>query len=101
MSGVNIKLEKTGGIREALRAIHLAKEHNLKIWIGMMVASGLSSNIAAHLLPLADYGGDLDGSLLVEEESELFEGGFTWDTDKDRGTVYLPSLPGIGMRVKQ
>lgn len=38
-----------------------------------MVGSVLSSSIPAHMLPLADIGGDLDGALLTDSNSQLFE----------------------------
>ncbi len=70
----------------------------------MMVGSSLNSNIAAHLLPFTDRGGDLDGgrpfkvslvdilALLVDDKSQLFEGGFYWSSAKneDFGYAYFP-----------
>lgn len=57
--GVNIKLEKAGGIRGALLAIEAARREGLLVWIGSMVGSLLSSSIPAHIYPLVDFGGDL------------------------------------------
>lgn len=59
VDGVNIKLEKAGGIRSALIAIECAKKNNLKVWIGMMMSSVLGTNTAAHLIFASDLGGDL------------------------------------------
>jgi len=66
---------------------------------GTMVGSVLNSSVPAHLLPLADCGGDLDGALLTDETSQLFRGGFTPTGD---GLVRLnrSSLPGIGVESK-
>lgn len=72
--GVNIKLEKTGGIRPGLSTLLKAKELGLKTWIGSMVASSLNVSAAAHLLcSLSDFGGDLDGGLLIDDATQLFE----------------------------
>ena len=71
--GVNVKMDKAGGFRGALRALHAAKQLGLKTWVGMMVGSKLASTAASHLLPLA-VAADLDGAPLVTDESQaLFE----------------------------
>jgi L-alanine-DL-glutamate epimerase-like enolase superfamily enzyme len=93
--GVNIKLEKAGGIRGALTAISVAREHDLRVWLGCMVSSRLSCTCSAHLLALSDIGGDLDGDLLVQEESQLFNGGFIWST-QDRNEMGRVVLSGSG-----
>jgi L-alanine-DL-glutamate epimerase-like enolase superfamily enzyme len=67
--GVNVKMDKAGGFRGAVRALHAAKEKGLKTWIGMMVGSKLASTAASHLLPLA-VAADLDGAPLVTEASQ-------------------------------
>ncbi|KYQ96886.1 mandelate racemase/muconate lactonizing enzyme domain-containing protein [Tieghemostelium lacteum] len=71
--GVNVKLEKSGGLRSALSTILKAQESKLGIWIGCMVASSLNVSCACHLLSLfSDLGGDLDGGLLINDETQLF-----------------------------
>ncbi|EGG24276.1 mandelate racemase/muconate lactonizing enzyme domain-containing protein [Cavenderia fasciculata] len=93
--GVNIKLEKTGGIRGALLAVTEAKKHNLDIWVGSMVGSSLNANAAAHILTsVSNYGGDLDGGLLVDDQSQLFKDGFEF---KDLGYIQISSNPGVGV----
>jgi len=62
--GVNVKLAKTGGIREALRAIHAARAHGLRVMLGCMIESELGIAQAAQLASLADWV-DLDGHLLL------------------------------------
>lgn len=75
-NGVNIKLEKSGGIRGALHAILAANRANLCVWMGTMVASTLNCSAVASLLPLATFGcGDIDGSLLVSQRCQQFFGG--------------------------
>lgn len=97
ISGVNIKLEKCGGIRNGLKCQEKAKQLNLKIWIGCMVGSSILMNMAAALTPLATYS-DLDGFLLVDENSQPGKGGFTWDADE--GVIHLSKDYGIGVLIK-
>ncbi|UXN70692.1 dipeptide epimerase [Devosia neptuniae] len=61
---INIKLDKTGGLTEALDLVRAAKAKNLKIMVGCMVATSLSMAPAALLAGQADWC-DLDGALLL------------------------------------
>jgi L-alanine-DL-glutamate epimerase-like enolase superfamily enzyme len=61
---VTLKLMKCGGLREAIRMIHTARAHGLKVMLGCMIESNASIAAACHLTPLLDYA-DLDGSLLL------------------------------------
>jgi L-alanine-DL-glutamate epimerase-like enolase superfamily enzyme len=98
--GVNIKLDKTGGVREALRAREEAVKAGLGVWIGIMVSSSLSTSMASCILPLSTLGGDLDGQLLVLPNSDQFQGGLNWDTAT--GLCSPPSLShGLGLSKKQ
>jgi len=89
VDGVVIKLMKTGGIQEALRAIHTARAHDMQIMLSCMVETSVGVTAAAHLAPLCDYA-DLDGPLLIKD-------------DPYRGLQYagsrlsLPDLPGLGV----
>jgi L-alanine-DL-glutamate epimerase-like enolase superfamily enzyme len=67
----NLKLMKTGGLREAKRLIHAARAHGLEVMCGCMTESNASIAAACHLAPLLDYA-DLDGSLLLDHDD--FEG---------------------------
>ena len=89
MDGVNIKLMECGGLREALRMIHVAKALGMRPMLGCMVESSLSLTAAAHLSPLVDYG-DLDSELLIDNDPFV---GFTLEHDR----IVLPSSPGIGV----
>ena len=62
IDGVNLKLMKCGGLREALRIIHTARAHGLKVMMGCMSESTLAITAAACLSPLADAL-DLDSHL--------------------------------------
>ena len=66
---VNIKIDKTGGLTEALQMAATARAHGLNIMVGCMVATSLSM-APAHLVgQLADYV-DLDGPLWLERDRE-------------------------------
>eukprot|EP00052_Salpingoeca_macrocollata_P024496 m.219511 g.219511 ORF g.219511 m.219511 type:complete len:429 (-) comp22264_c0_seq12:304-1590(-) len=95
--GVNIKLEKAGGFRDALQAIAAATAEHMQVWLGVMVGSTLNSNCIAHLTPLA-VAGDMDGALLTDPSSDLFGGGFTSTKD---GQLSLASAPGLGVWRKE
>ena len=88
--GINIKLMKCGGLGEALRMIHVARAHGLKIMLGCMVESSVAVTAAAHIAPLVDYA-DLDGNLLISNDP--FVG-----AEVRNGKLVLPAEPGLGVR---
>jgi L-alanine-DL-glutamate epimerase-like enolase superfamily enzyme len=65
--GINIKLAKSGGIREAVRMAHAARALELGVMLGCMVESGLGIAAACVVAPLCDHV-DLDGNLLIAED---------------------------------
>src|SRR4051812_37270449 len=65
-TGVNLKLQKCGGLIEACRTINLAKAKGLKLLIGCMSESEIGCTAAEALSPLCDWN-DLDGRYLVRE----------------------------------
>jgi len=87
--GVNIKLDKSGGILEAYRMIQVAKALGMKTMLGCMVSSSVSVTAAAHLSPLVDYA-DLDGNLLIANDP--FHG-----VRVEKGKLILPAKPGLGL----
>ena len=89
--GVNIKLDKSGGILEAYRMISIAKSLGMKTMLGCMVSSSASVTAAAHLSPLVDYA-DLDGNLLIANDP--FQG-----VQVERGKLILPDRPGLGLKL--
>jgi L-alanine-DL-glutamate epimerase-like enolase superfamily enzyme len=91
--GINIKLAKCGGIREALRMIHTARAHGLMVMLGCMIESSVGIAAAAQLGSLVDFL-DLDGNLLVANDP--FEG-----LKVERGKLYLSDLPGLGVAPKE
>ena len=89
VDGINIKLAKCGGLREALRMIAIARAHHMMVMVGCMVESSLAITAAAHFTPLVDIV-DLDGAALLANDP--FRGATI-----DNGQVELPSGPGLGV----
>lgn len=92
VDGINIKLMKCGGVRHALKMIHVARTHNLRIMLGCMIESSLAITAAAHLTPLVDYA-DLDGHLLIKNDPYI---GVT----VEKGKLVLPDGPGLGVKAR-
>jgi L-alanine-DL-glutamate epimerase-like enolase superfamily enzyme len=65
--GINIKLAKSGGIREAVRMVAAARALGLGVMLGCMIESGLGIAAGAHIASLMDHV-DLDGNLLLAED---------------------------------
>ncbi len=65
--GINIKLAKSGGIREAIRMVHAARALELQVMLGCMVESGLGIAAGASIASLCDHV-DLDGNILLRED---------------------------------
>jgi L-alanine-DL-glutamate epimerase-like enolase superfamily enzyme len=87
--GINIKLAKSGGIREAIRMAHAARALRMGVMLGCMLESGLGIAAGCCVAPLCDHV-DLDGNLLLRADPwpgvELVDG------------VQIPSLgPGLGV----
>ena len=87
--GVNVKLDKAGGILQAKRMIDIAKSLGMRTMLGCMVSSYVTVTAAAHLSPLVDYA-DLDGNLLIANDP--FHG-----VRVEKGKLILPNRPGLGL----
>ncbi len=87
--GIVVKVDKAGGLLEAIRSIHTARSFGLKVMLGCMVSSSVSITAAAHLSPLADYA-DLDGNLLIGNDP------YTGVLVRE-GKLVLPVGPGLGL----
>jgi L-alanine-DL-glutamate epimerase-like enolase superfamily enzyme len=81
---INVKLDKTGGLTEALRLTEQARRSGFKLLIGCMVGTSLSMAPARVLASTADYA-DLDGPLLLGR-------------DRDHGISYRNGKMGIPLR---
>ena len=89
-SGINIKLMKSTGMREAHKMIILARSLGMKLMIGCMTETSCAISAASHLSPMADWA-DLDGALLIR--NDVFDGMKVVD-----GKVTLNDSPGIGVK---
>ena len=65
--GINVKLAKSGGMREAVRMVHAARALGLGCMLGCMVESGLGISAGAQIASLFDHV-DLDGNLLLAHD---------------------------------
>ncbi len=88
--GINVKLAKSGGIREAVRMVHAARALDLGCMLGCMVESGLGIAAGAHVASLFDHV-DLDGNILIAHDP--------WPGVHFVDGVQRPSdEPGLGVR---
>lgn len=90
--GMNIKLMKCTGLREAHAMIQLARGLEMKIMLGCMTETSCAISAATQLSPLVDYA-DLDGAVLIK--NDLFDGATIID-----GRIIMPPGNGIGARKK-
>jgi L-Ala-D/L-Glu epimerase len=88
--GVNVKLDKCGGMQQAYAMIKTAKSLGMKTMLGCMVSSSVSVTAAAHLSPLVDFA-DLDGNLLIANDPYV-------GVKVVKGRLVLPEGPGLGLR---
>jgi L-alanine-DL-glutamate epimerase-like enolase superfamily enzyme len=88
-SGINIKLMKSTGLREAYKMLLLARSLGMKVMIGCMIETSCAISAASQLSPMAEWA-DLDGALLIKNDT--FDG-----TKIINGKVTLTDRPGIGV----
>jgi L-alanine-DL-glutamate epimerase-like enolase superfamily enzyme len=87
--GINVKLAKSGGTREAVRMVHAARALGLGCMLGCMVESGLAISAGAQIASLFDHV-DLDGNLLLAHDP--------WPGVPFADGVQLPpDEPGLGV----
>ncbi len=87
--GINIKLAKSGGIREAIRMAHAARALGLGVMLGCMIESGLGIAAGCVVAPLCDHV-DLDGNLLIAHDP--------WPGVGFADGIQTPSVrPGLGV----
>ena len=89
--GINVKLAKSGGIREALRMVHAARALELGCMLGCMIESGLGIAAGCCVAPLCDHV-DLDGNLLLADDP-------CPGVDFADGVQVPGDRPGLGVRV--
>ncbi len=93
VDGVVIKLMKTGGLREARRAIAVARALDMQVMLSCMIESSVAVTAAAHLAPLCDYV-DLDGPLLIKNDP--YEG-----VTYAGAQLRLSDRPGVGVKKRE
>jgi L-Ala-D/L-Glu epimerase len=89
VDGVNLKLGKSGGIREFVRAVAVARAHGLGVMIGCNLETGIATAAGVAVASLVDYA-DLDGPLILAEDP--FPG-----ISYERGSISLKGGPGLGV----
>jgi L-alanine-DL-glutamate epimerase-like enolase superfamily enzyme len=89
-SGINIKLMKCTGMREAHKMLNLARALKMKVMIGCMTETSCAVSAASQLSPMVDWA-DLDGNLLIKNDP--YEGTTVVD-----GKLTLTDYPGIGLK---
>ena len=87
--GINIKLMKCTGMREAREMVSLAKALHMRLMIGCMTETSCAISAAAQLAPETEWA-DLDGNLLIS--NDVYKGMLIVD-----GKITLNDLPGIGI----
>ena len=92
VDGINIKLAKCGGLREALRMIATARAHDMLVMAGCMIESSLGITAAAHFAPLLDCA-DYDGAALVSNDPYV-------GATIDGGVIKLPDGAGLGVETR-
>lgn len=88
-TGINVKLMKCTGMREAWKMMNYARTEGMKVMIGCMTETSCAIAAAAQLSPAVDFA-DLDGNLLIA--NDIFRGTTVVD-----GKITLNQLPGIGI----
>ena len=88
-TGINIKLMKCTGLREAHKMAILARSLDMKVMLGCMTETSCAITAAAQLSPVVDWA-DLDGALLIG--NDVYHG-----MTVDKGKIVLPERPGIGI----
>lgn len=88
-TGINIKLMKSTGMREAKKMVDVARALDMKVMLGCMTETSCAISAASQLSPLVDWA-DLDGALLIS--NDIFDGMKVID-----GKVTLNNRPGIGV----
>ena len=88
-TGINIKLMKCTGMREAWKMLNYAHARGMRVMVGCMTETSCAVSAAAQFSPLVDFA-DLDGNLLIA--NDRFKGMTVVD-----GKITLSDLPGIGV----
>ena len=88
-TGINIKLMKCTGMREAWKMANYAHAEGMRVMVGCMTKTSCAVTAAAPLSPIVDFA-DLDGNLLIS--NDRFRG-----MEVVNGKITLPDRPGLGL----
>ena len=88
-TGINIKLMKCTGMREAWKMVTLAHALGMRVMVGCMTETSCAISAASQFSPAVDFT-DLDGNLLIS--NDRFKG-----VEVVKGKITLNDLPGIGV----
>src|SRR5712672_664899 len=91
---INVKVGRVGGMAEAIKVHDVCHEHNIPVWCGGMLESGVgrAHNVALSTLPNFSLPGDVAASRRYWAE-DIIEPEVTVTA---QGTIRVPSGPGIG-----
>jgi len=89
--GINIKLNKAGGLTPARRMIARARELGLKVMVGCMCESSIGISAIGQLLPMLDYV-DMDGAVLLARDVAS-------GVRLEQGRAIFPDENGNGVRL--
>ena len=88
--GINVKLQKCGGIAEGRAMIERAHQLGLKVMLGCRAAeTSVAIAAAAHLAPSVEWA-DLDGNLLIVDDPFVA-------VPVERGRFVFSERPGLGV----
>lgn len=90
-TGINIKLMKCTGMREAWKMLNYARSEGMKVMVGCMTETPCAVTAAAQISPAVDFA-DLDGNLLIANDRS--EGMTVVD-----GKITLHDRPGLGLKL--
>jgi o-succinylbenzoate synthase len=96
---VNIKVGRVGGMSEAIRVHDVCRKHNIPVWCGGMLETGIGRAHNVHLSTLENFSlpGDVSASRrywqedIIEPEVEVSK----------QGTIKVPDAVGTGYRVRE
>jgi len=90
VAGINLKLQKAGGLSPVLHMLKRGQELGLRIMLGCMIETSIGATAMAHLMGTAEWV-DLDSPILITNDP--FDGiHFTDDC-----AITLPDRAGIGV----
>jgi O-succinylbenzoate synthase len=96
---INIKPGRVGGFAESVKLHDLCAAHDIPVWHGGMLESGIGRAANIHLSTLPNF--SLPGDIAASKryfDPDLIEPAITVDAD---GTIPVPKGPGIGVAIRE